>query len=437
MLTEEARRAVAQLKKTDIVIGIPSYNNARTIGHVVRAAQAGLAKYFPQFSSVIINSDGGSRDGTQEAVLKASIEDPRLLLLNTPLLPVHKLSLPYHGIPGKGSAFRMIFAMARELGAQACAVVDADLRSITPEWVDLLVRPVLHAGYDFVAPYYHRHKYDGTITNSIVYPLTRALYGLRVRQPIGGDFGLSARLLARYLERKDWETDVARYGIDVWMTTIAIAEGYQVCQSFLGAKLHDAKDPAADLSAMLQQVVGSVFTLMREYERVWRNVEGSRPVDLFGFRFDVGLDPVPVNLERMTKAFLTGYRELREIWSLALDRQTLEELAAVCRAAAENPRGWRLADDLWVRVVFDFACAHKRLPVERGHLLRALTPLYLGRVASFVMETEPMISAEVEDRIEQLCLAFEAGKPYLVARWEAGAKAGPVRPQPAPAEVRT
>ncbi|MGB9605984.1 MAG: glycosyl transferase family 2, partial [Bryobacteraceae bacterium] len=348
-----------------------------------------------------------------------------------------KLSLPYHGIPGKGSAFRMIFAMARELGAQACAVVDADLRSITPEWVDLLVRPVLHAGYDFVAPYYHRHKYDGTITNSIVYPLTRALYGLRVRQPIGGDFGLSARLLARYLERKDWETDVARYGIDVWMTTIAIAEGYQVCQSFLGAKLHDAKDPAADLSAMLQQVVGSVFTLMREYERVWRNVEGSRPVDLFGFRFDVGLDPVPVNLERMTKAFLTGYRELREIWSLALDRQTLEELAAVCRAAAENPRGWRLADDLWVRVVFDFACAHKRLPVERGHLLRALTPLYLGRVASFVMETEPMISAEVEDRIEQLCLAFEAGKPYLVARWEAGAKAGPVRPQPAPAEVRT
>ena len=98
-----------------------------------------------------------------------------------------------------------------------------------------------------MAPYYHRHKYDGTITNSIVYPLTRALYGQRVRQPIGGEFGVSPRLLSRYLEREDWETDVARYGIDIWMTTIAIAEGFRVCQSFLGAKLHDAKDPGAGL----------------------------------------------------------------------------------------------------------------------------------------------------------------------------------------------
>ncbi len=436
MLTEEARRAISEIRKADIVVGIPSYNNARTIGHVVRAAQAGLAKYFPQLSGVIINSDGGSKDGTREEVLKASIEDPRLLLLATPLLPVHRLSLPYHGIPGKGSAFRMIFAMARELGARACAVVDADLRSITPEWMDLLLRPVLHAGYDFVAPYYHRHKYDGTITNSIVYPLTRALYGLRVRQPIGGDFGISARLLARYLQRDDWETDVARYGIDIWMTTIAIAEGYQVCQSFLGAKLHDAKDPAADLSAMLQQVVGSVFTLMREYERVWRAVRGSRPVDLFGFRFDVGLDPIPVNLERMRRALLTGYRELREIWAMALDAETLRDLATLCRRAEAEPRDWRFPDDLWVRTVLEFACAHRRLPVERGHLLRSLTPLYLGRVASFVLETEHMISAEVEERIEQLCLAFEAAKPYLVARWDSAVGTPVPHAQPAPVEVR-
>jgi len=436
MLTEEARKAASSLKKADVVIGIPSYNNARTIAHVVKAAQAGLAKYFPQLSAVIVNSDGGSRDGTREAVMSASIEAPQLLLLSTPLLPVHRLSLPYHGIPGKGSAFRMIFALARELGAQACAVVDADLRSITPEWIDLLVRPILYAGFDFVAPYYHRHKYDGTITNSIVYPLTRALYGLRVRQPIGGDFGISARLLRRYLERKDWETDVARYGVDIWMTTIAIAEGFRVCQSFLGAKLHDAKDPGADLSAMLHQVVGSVFTLMKEYEQVWRNVTGSRPADLFGFRFDVGLDPIPVNLERMVKAFLTGCRELREIWSLALERETLQALLGVCREAEANPRQWRLPDYLWARVILDFACAHRAMPVERGHLLRSLTPLYLGRVASFVMETEPLVSAEVEDRIEQLCLAFEAAKPYLTARWDAvGAAAAPAV-QGAPVEVK-
>ena len=131
-------------------------------------------------------------------------------------------------------------------------MVDSDLRSITPEWIDLLSRPILDRDFDFVAPYYHRHKYDGTITNSIVYPLTRACTGMRVRQPIGGEFGVSGKVIARYLERDDWETDVARFGIDIWMTTIAIAEGFRVCQSFLGAKLHDAKDPGADLTSMFR-----------------------------------------------------------------------------------------------------------------------------------------------------------------------------------------
>ena len=315
LLPAEAHRAVDAIRHADIVIGIPSYNNARTIAHVVRAVYAGLAKYFPQLTAVVINSDGGSTDDTRDAVLSARVEDSHLMLVSTPLVAAHRLSFPYHGVPGKGSAFRLVFRMAAKLQAKACAVVDSDLRSITPEWIDMLLRPILFAGYDFVAPYYQRHKYDGTITNSIVYPLTRSLYGVRVRQPIGGEFGISARLIARYVERDDWETDVARYGIDIWMTTMAIAEGFRVCQSFLGAKLHDAKDPSSDLSAMLQQVVGSVFMLMEEYQPVWQSRSGSEPAELFGFQFDVGLDPVKVNVDRMVQAFCRGCQELGEVWS--------------------------------------------------------------------------------------------------------------------------
>jgi len=418
-LPPEAERASEFIRRADIVVGIPSYNNARTIGRVVRAASAGLAKYFPQLTAVVINSDGGSVDQTREEVLNVRTEESRLLLLATPLVPAHRLSFPYHGIPGKGSAFRLVFQMADRLQARACAVVDSDLRSITPEWIDLLLRPVLFAGYDFVAPYYHRHKYDGTITNSIVYPLTRALYGLRVRQPIGGEFGMSARLIHRYLERDDWETDVARYGIDIWMTTVAIAEGYRVCQSFLGAKLHDAKDPSSDLTAMLQQVVGSVFTLMQEYEAVWRSRKGSQPVEIFGFRFDVGLDPVQVNVERMTEAFRRGCRELGEIWELALQPQTLADVRGL--GACDRARDFHLDDELWARVVLEFACAYRRSPLARGHLLRSLTPLYLARVASFVRETESLVSDQVEERIEQLCLTFESLKPYLLNLWDGGA----------------
>ena len=416
MLPEQAREAVARLGKADIVVGIPSYNNARTIGHVARAALAGLHKYFPQYGGVIINSDGGSTDGTQEQVVSASLGDSSLLLLETPLKPVHRLSFPYHGIPGKGSAFRMIFQMARELGAKACVVVDSDLRSITPEWIGLLVRPVMVAGYDFVAPYYQRHKYDGTITNSIVYPLTRTLYGVKVRQPIGGDFGVSRALLTRYLEREDWETDVARYGIDIWMTTIALAEDFRVCQSFLGAKLHDAKDPGADLSAMLHQVVGSVFTLMREYEGVWSRPRECREAELFGFRFDVGLDPIEVKVDRMLRAFRQGEADLREIWGIALREETLGEVAALARTEGE----FRFPDDLWVRILYEFAAAHRRKPLERGHLLRSLTPLYLGKVASNVAEMREMGAAEVEERIEELCRCFERHRPYLLAAWGKG-----------------
>jgi glycosyltransferase involved in cell wall biosynthesis len=425
-ITAEAFEAAEKIGKADLVVGIPSYNNARTIGQVVRAASVGLAKYFPQLTAVIINSDGGSKDGTREAVLSTTLEDAHLMLLTTPQVATQLLSYPYHGIPGKGSAFRLIFQLAAQMQAKACAVVDSDLRSITPEWIDLLLRPILDRNFDFVAPYYHRHKYDGTITNSIVYPLTRCLYGLRVRQPIGGEFGVAAPVIARYLQRDDWETDVARFGIDIWMTTIAIAEGFKVCQSFLGAKLHDAKDPGSDLSAMLQQVTNSVFLLMREYESVWKQRSGSTPATLFGFRFDVGLEPIAVNVERMLTAFCRGCTELGEVWKLALQPYTYAAVAALGHNCGGGE--FHLNDDLWARVVMDFACAWRRNPLEGGHLLRSLTPLYLARVASFVEETRTFGSAEVEERIERLCLTFEAMKPYLIAQWDRGSAAAPTEP---------
>jgi glucosylglycerate synthase len=229
-LRKEIQDHIQTVREADIVVGVPSYNNASTIGHVVMAVQAGLAKYFPGMKAVLINSDGGSTDGTSDVVYQTSPHDFRSILLHHRVEPVLKIAVPYHGIPGKGSAFRTIFHIAEALKAKACAVVDADLRSITPEWVELLIKPVIEMGFDYVAPLYQRHKYDGTITNSIIYPLTRSLYGKRVRQPIGGDFGLSGRLVSFLLNKDVWETDVAKYGIDIWMTTSAIANGFKVCQ---------------------------------------------------------------------------------------------------------------------------------------------------------------------------------------------------------------
>jgi hypothetical protein len=347
-------------------------------------------------------------------VRAANLSNPSAILVRHPLTTVHKIITPYHGIPGKGSAFRTIFTIASRLGVQACAVVDSDLRSITPDWIQLLMGPVLLEGFDFVAPLYLRHKYDGTITNSIVYPLTRALYGKEVRQPIGGDFGFSGRLAARYLSKPVWETDVARFGIDIWMTTTALAEEFRVCQAFLGAKIHDPKDPGSDLASMFVQVASSVFDLMETYRSRWAAVTSAEEVPLFGFPHGVGLEPVHVNLERMVSIFRQAARDLREVWELALAPETLKEIAALAESAAPL----RIGDGLWVQVVYDFALAYHRRALPAEHLLRSLLPLYLGRTASFVQETSSSSAAEVESLIRRLADEFVARKGYLRERWK-------------------
>ena len=240
-LDDRLRDGLSRQGSADLLVGIPSYNNAGTVGHVARTVAAGLRAHFPDARCVIVNADGGSTDGTGDIVASS-----------TDGLPT--ITGAYVGPPGKGSAFRAIFEVATQLGVEACAVVDSDLRSITPEWIERLIGPIAGGTADYVTPLYARHKFDGTITNSVAYPLTRALYGLRLRQPIGGEFGFSPALARDFLDGVAvggggvWETDVARFGIDIYMTTTALVRGSRVVQAFLGAKIHDPKDPGADLA---------------------------------------------------------------------------------------------------------------------------------------------------------------------------------------------
>lgn len=419
LLRHEIHEKIMEIEKADIVVGIPSYNNARTIGHVVRAIQAGFAKYFPDKKCVLVNSDGGSKDGTMEVVEQTKFDDFQAILLHHRTGSVSKITTPYHGIPGKGSAFRTIFEIASRLNAEACAVVDSDLRSITPEWLELLVKPVLE-GMDYVAPLYHRHKYDGTITNSIIYPITRALYGKRVRQPIGGDFGFSGELARYYLEKDVWESDVARYGIDIWMTTTAIANGFKVGQSFLGAKIHDAKDPGADLSAMLYQVVSATFDLMEAYSEQWKTVSTTDPVPSYGFTYTVGLEPVLVNVDRMIERFRLGVKELMDIWKLVLTDEIIDYLHT---AEKMQKQEFVIPDEIWVKSIYHFAAAFHQKRLNREHLLRSLTPFYIGRTASFVLECWESDAQNVEEKIERLCGVYETEKDYLRQCWDVGVPA--------------
>ena len=111
------REAVARLGSADIMVGIPSYKNAATIGYVVRAAQAGLVQYFPDLRPVVVNADAGSPDGTQRVVVETEPPDyvERILLVR-PRNRLQRISLTYpevDGVGGKGAALRTIFQIAQ------------------------------------------------------------------------------------------------------------------------------------------------------------------------------------------------------------------------------------------------------------------------------------------------------------------------------------
>lgn len=393
------------IEKAEMVVCIPSYNEADSISYPTTQADKGLVKYFSDTSSVIINCDNDSPDNTRQAFLDTPTKVPKIYLSTPP------------GIKGKGNNFKNLFQKVVDLAAKAVVVVDADLKSITPEWIKHLGEP-LFSEFSYVAPLYVRHKYDGTITNGIAYPMTRALYGGRVRQPIGGDFGFSGELGAVYLKNKAWDDSVANFGIDIWMTTIAINQRIQICQSFMGRpKIHRAKDPGASLGPMFRQVVGTIFSLMTPFESFWTKVKYSRPTAIYGFGLgEVEMPPeVKVDEENLLHKFRGGFDPFRDIWKALLTEDVYKKLLEI-RDMKE--REFSFPTDLWARVLFDMAVGFRDATKNRDGVMDSLIPLYFGRTLSFVRRTKRMSIKQAEDAIEDDCMTFETAKPYLLQRWK-------------------
>ena len=449
-LTPAIRDEIERLGKADIMVGIPSFKNAATIGYVVRAAQAGLVQYFPDLRPVLVNSDAGSPDGTGRVVVDTEPPDYiEQILLVRPTNRLARVSLTYpeiDGIGGKGAALRTIFEIAAALDVQALVVVDSDLRSIVPEWIELLSGPILKGGYDYVAPLYSRYKYDGTITNTVTYPLTRALYGHRIRQPIGGDFGVSGDLVRHYLTLDDWTDDVSKFGIDIWMTTSALTGGFAVCQTRLGAKVHDPKDPGSDLGPMFRQVVGTILRLANKHSDAWLGITGSHDVPAYGFERIIDPPPLDVNTLRLLSEFHQGSVTVADTWrqmlapanaaTVLLLGAEAGKLADAARARlglggdvastsastlemAEAVSAFHFPDDLWARVIYDLVVAARGAASQVEQMVAALVPIYFGRVGSFVIENRSVTTDQAEERVERQAREFELLKPYLVERWEA------------------
>jgi hypothetical protein len=186
-----------------------------------------------------------------------------------------------------------------------------------------------------------------------------------------------------------------------------------VAQAHLPAWLPPADD-TGDLSASLTQVLGSLFTDLELHATTWQRVRGSRPVPSVGQPVSPPDDRRPVDVRSMIESFQLGYRNLQEVWTRVLPPAAMVALGRLARAPAD---GFRMPDDLWARVVYDVALGYRLRTINRDHLLRALTPIYLGWVASFAHEVADADRDVVRRRLAAVADAFETQKPYLLARW--------------------
>jgi|Deesub1362B_J571_1020462.scaffolds.fasta_scaffold02144_2 glycosyltransferase involved in cell wall biosynthesis len=385
-----------RVEEADLVVGIPSYNEADNIAFVVDRCNEGLQKYFPQLKSVVINVDNHSPDNTREAFLNASNTVPKIYI-STP-----------EGVKGKGNNFYNLFSEAVRLGAKAIVVVDADLMSITPEWVRDLAKPILEDGYDFVSPLYSRNEYDGTITNNICYPLLVGLLGKDMRQPIGGEFAFSSHL-ARYYLQRPWHKTTKQYGIDIFMSLNAILGGFRVCQVCLGAKIH--KPSAPKLGPMFTQVVGTLFNTLLDYRNLWQEIHHVEQLPLYGEHKLAKPQSLSIDYKSMKETALYEFNINREILQRCLSPEVFARVEKMYDSGKLDIRM-----GLWARIVYDLLYAYDTTDAN-SHLIEAMKALYFGRVVSFIRQTLDLDHEQSEELIRKQAYHFFKMRGYLLQKY--------------------
>jgi hypothetical protein len=413
VLTDDFIRQLMNVGEVDILVGLPTHNNAKTVGPVVQAIQSGLLRSFPRERAAIINVDGGSHDGTPELITGASISDIRHIAKIHALRTLHSISTQYAASPDNALALRIILAAADLLRAKACAVISPEASSAQPDWMERLLRPLYADRADFVTPIYRRHKFEGPLLRNLLYPMTRAMYGKAVREPYASEFGFSGSVAGQFLRQEVWNQEVGRTGAEMILTLSAIASGCRLHQTFLGTKPH-VEQSARDLVPVIRQTVGTLFWSLEANFPMWSSVQGSQPVSTEGCEHDTALDPVRVNRKRLYDMFRAGVTALTPVFGSILSAGTLAELQQIAGVDEED---FRYPAELWVKTVYEFAAAYHKSPINRDHIIQALPPLYRGRTFTFLVENREASADEVEANVEALCKEFERMKPYLLELW--------------------
>jgi hypothetical protein len=415
MLSDDFLRQLVSVGEVDILIGVPTYNNASTVGQVAQSLEQALVRNFARDRVVIVNADGGSRDGTPEVLMS----DPEQKHDNAHgmvhLRTIHRVTTRYRGQPSFASALRTILAAAELLRAKACAILSPASINMAPTWIESLIRPTYKEDFHYVAPLYKRHKYDGLLIRDILYPIGRAAYGQRIRELHAEEFGFSGEFASHCVNQEAWHQEAVRLGPATWMAIEAMGAGFKACQSHLGPKLRTEPGATSDVVSAIRQTVGTMFWCLDANPGAWMERTGSERVPTSGSDHELTGEPIRINRKRLLELFRNGVSELSPMLGQILCPETL---AAIQKAAALDDREFDLEGDVWVRLLYDFAAAYHHSVLNRDHLLQVLAPLYRGRVCALLKQRQDLSPEQIEQGTEELCLEFERRKPYLLERWK-------------------
>lgn len=327
-------------------------------------------------------------------------------------MPLPNAETPGAAAVSIAAAYHSVFTAANQLQARACCIFASQIEGAMPAWIGRFAQGLLESEVDLALPHYARHKFEGLLNVSIVSPLMRSLYGKRIQNPMGPDLGISQRLFRPVLAAEQKNGGGGVHALAT-LGASAVCGNLSVREFYSGPRVHRPTD-WTNVSSLLSAVLAPVFLEMERNAACWQRVRGSTPVPVTGERVWVSQDTETLDMQRMVESFQLGNRELQEIWSLVLPPTTMLELRKLLRL---TPDEFRMDDKLWARIVYDFALAHRLRNISRDHLVRSMTPLYLGWVASYARELQGAGPLEVEQRIERLAVAYESAKPYLLSRW--------------------
>lgn len=389
----------------DVVVGVHVANHARRVADVLDGISSKLEACAVDGRVGVLVADAGSQDATRDAVgawCQSGSAGPTRGFVDV-VAPRHR-----------GRAVRALLLAARRLGAHAVALVDADVASTREDWLPALLDPVLRDEADYVSPAYARSVSEGTLTTNLLAPLTRALFGAKLQQVMGGCAAVSGHAMASWLgplvEAEDWPT----HAPELWLTASAVASGARMAEVQLDRKVMTSGVPQPDLATILARTVGPLFGLMERHQAAWLNRGAPVTVLQRGDPSSVQADARSPAVDQMVRAFDLGLKDLLPVWEQIIPEATLARLYPLALLAADE---FRLPPALWARIVSDFAVAHHDRRLPRDHLLRALTPLYLGRTAAFIVHVRAMPPGRMPEAFETIDRAFEDERDHLVARW--------------------